>query len=140
MRECLDLFTSRMVGGPSTGRQQLEDGETHMLVEKIMSNHITKEFIKQNRITTLKIKNEGEMLSFENRKGEEVKKLALGVEYEGMRRDDPNVWTLNNKSFNALIDIFGKETRDWIDRIVEIKLEGSGEYEHIMVDTMRTRK
>ena len=111
-----------------------------MLVEKVMGNHITREFIKQNHITTLKVKNKGEMASFENKSGEEVKKFALGVEFEGMRRVDPNVWTLNNKSHNALIDILGNEIRDWIDKVVEIRLEGGREITSITVDTTRTRK
>ena len=52
---------------------------------------------------------------------------------------DPEKWVLNNKSRNVLIDIFGNDTKDWVNKDVEIAISGDGEYQHIVVDTLRTK-
>ena len=110
-----------------------------MLVEKVeIGNFLTAGFVRERRVTTLRVTDAGTMVTFEQ-KGRSVEKISLGIEYEGMKGEDPNTWTLNNKSRNALIDIFGNDTAKWVGRVVEINLDGSGEYEHITVDTMRTR-
>lgn len=110
-----------------------------MMVEKVdTGNFLTAQFVRDNRLTSLIIKDEGKMVTFDL-KCKTVEKISLTVDYRGRRSGDPDGWTLNNKSRNALIDIFGPDTAKWVGKEVEIKLEGSGEYEHVMVDTMRTK-
>ena len=110
-----------------------------MMLEKVaIGDHITAKFVKDRRITVLTIKNEGEYVTFEAN-GKSVERVSVDIDYQGRNDGDPGTWTLNNKSRNALIDVFGPDSSKWIGRQVEIKLDGVGEYEHITVDTMRTR-
>lgn len=112
-----------------------------MLVEKVKDgSYITREFVEERQITLFTIENEGEIVTFEREKGGSVEKISLGVSYEDQRDDDPKTWTMNNKSRNAIIDLFGSETKNWVGRKVEIKIEGSKEYRHIAVDMIRTRR
>ena len=105
------------------------------------SNNIKVAFVLQNRITTLTIEDEGELKIYEPKnEGERPKeRLNIGVSYQGKRDDDPDRWSMNNKSRNALIDIFGDDTRNWVGKNIEITISGQGEYQHIVVDTMRTK-
>ncbi len=103
-----------------------------------MRNHLTAKFVQENRITAITITSEGEYVKFDQN-GKEVEKISLGIEYGGQRSDDPKNWSLNNKSRNALIQIFGEDTAQWIGKTVELKIEGAGEYTHVMVDTLRTK-
>ena len=110
----------------------------NMMLEKVATgDHVTAQFVKDRRITVLTIQSEGKFVTFETN-GKSVERVSLDVDYQGRADGDPNTWTLNNKSRNALIDTFGPDSTKWVGRQVEIKLDGVGEYEHIMVDTMRT--
>ena len=81
------------------------------------------------------------MVTYEPKKDGETAstKLVLGVSYEGQGKEDPQKWSLNNKSRNALIDIWEDDTANWVGKTVEIALSGDGEYKHIIVDTLRTK-
>ena len=140
-QECMDVYMACYIDEcPSAGYSTVGGGdEKGMLVEPVpIGNHLTAKFVQENRITAITITNEGEYVKFEQN-GKEVEKISLGIEFNGRRSDDPATWTLNNKSRNALITIFGKDTADWIGKTVELKIEGMGEYTHITVDTLRTK-
>ena len=109
------------------------------MLEKVATgDHIKAQFVKDKRITTITIRSEGKFVTFEAN-GKSVERLSFDIDYQGRTDADPSTWTLNNKSRNALIDAFGPDSTKWVGRQVEIKLDGAGEYEHITVDTMRTR-
>ncbi len=114
-----------------------------MKVEKgnIGGNNLKVEFIQERKITSLKITDEGEMVTYEAKKeGDKAStKLVVGVSYEGQGKEDPNRWSLNNKSRNALIDIWGDDTENWVGKTVEITISGDGDYKHIIVDSLRTK-
>ena len=95
----------------------------------------------EKKLTKLKITNEGEMKTYEADKDSDksTTKLLIGISYEGQKDGDPTHWSMNNKSRNALIDIWGDDTADWMGKEAEIQLEGTGEYRHIVVDTLRTK-
>lgn len=97
--------------------------------------------VVEKKITSLKITDEGEMRTYEAEKegDKSSTKLVIGVLYEGMTDTDPHQWSMNNKSRNALIDIWGDDTTEWVGKTVEIQLEGTGEYRHITVDSLRTK-
>lgn len=99
------------------------------------------EFVQERKITSLKITDEGEMVTYDAKKEGEspVTKLVIGVLYEGQKDEDPKRWGLNNKSRNALIDIWGDDTENWIGKTAEISISGDGDYKHIIVDTLRTK-
>ena len=107
-------------------------------------NYLKHKFVTEEGITALKIENAGNDVEFTNtnKKGEEVTvhKWQLDVSYDGQKEGYPNVWTMNNTSFNACIDLFGDETEKWIGKIVENTIGGEGEMKHIKVDTVRSKK
>jgi len=95
----------------------------------------------EKKLTRLKITDEGEMKTYEGEKegDKSSTKLVIGISYEGQKQGDPDKWSMNNKSRNALINIYGDDTETWIGKEPEIQLEGTGEYRHIVVDTLRTK-
>ena len=118
-------------------------GGDSMRVEKGSTggNNLKVEFIEERKITSLKIVDEGNMVTYEAKNADEKSntRLVIGVNYEGRKDGDPDRWSLNNKSRNALIDIWGDDTKNWIGKTAEIALSGDGEYRHITVDILRTR-
>jgi len=118
-------------------------GGDRMKVEKgnTGANTIKVEFVLEKKITSMKIKDEGEMVTYEAKKaGDSAStKLVIGVSYDGQSDGDPTKWSMNNKSRNALIDIWGDDTNDWIGKTAEISTSGDGEFKHIVVDTLRTK-
>ena len=118
-------------------------GGDRMKVEKgnTGGNNLKVEFVHEKKITSLKIKDEGEMVTYEAKKeGDSPStKLVIGVSYTGQKDGDPNKWSMNNKSRNALIDIWGDDTENWIGKTAEISTSGEGEFKHIVVDTLRTK-
>ncbi len=107
-------------------------------------NYLKHKFVTEKGVTALKIDNAGIEVDFinTNKKGEEVviHKWQLEVSYDGQKEGDPNIWTMNNTSFNACLDLFGDETEKWIGKTVEITIGGDGEMKHIKVDTVRSKK
>ena len=124
----------------------IRGGDSMTKVEKKSEggNYLKREFVEQREITSLKIETEGESVEFENKdKNGEMKKVSkwqIGVSYDGQKDDDPNVWTMNNTSFNACIDLFEDDTAKWIGKTVDITIGGEGEMKHIKVDVVRSKK
>ncbi len=118
-------------------------GGDRMKVEKgnTGGNNLKVEFVHEKKITSLKIEDEGEMITYEAKKeGDSPStKLVIGVSYNGQSDGDPNKWSMNNKSRNALIDIWGDDTAEWVGKTAEISIAGEGEFKHIVVDTLRTK-
>ena len=117
-------------------------GETMELEEpQVGTNRLKADFIESRKIVALKILDEGKMMTFssKNNPNEKSTKPVFEVDYEGKTNDDPNQWALNGKSQKSLMDVWGKETKNWIGKTAEIKLEGTGEYKHIAVDEIRTK-
>jgi len=128
-------------------RNIIQGGDRMPIVEKKSEggNYLKRKFVETRGVTSLKIANSGEEISFDikdNSTGEPktVKKWQLKVSYDGQKEDDPNLWTMNNTNFNACFDLFGKNTDDWVGKTVEITLGGEGEMKHIKVDVVRSKK
>ena len=115
-------------------RMKIEKGSTG-------GNNLKVDFVTERKITSLKIIDEGEMVTYQPKNDSEKAstKLVVGVNYDGKSDGDPDKWSLNNKSRNALIDIWGDDTTNWIGKIAEISISGEGEFKHIVVDTLRTK-
>jgi len=128
--------TNNMLGGG--------DNMTKVERKSEGGNYLKQQFVTANFITALKIENAGSSVEFTNtdKKGNDVtvSKWQVEVSYEGQKEGDPNVWTMNNTSFNAVLDLFGDETEKWIGKVVEITIGGEGEMKHIKVDSVRSRK
>ncbi len=118
-------------------------GGDRMKVEKgnTGGNSLKVADVMEKKLTKLKITDEGEMKTYEGEKegDKTTTKLLIGISYEGQTKSDPSQWSMNNKSRNALIDIWGDDTEEWIGKEAEISLSGDGEFKHIVVDTLRTK-
>lgn len=100
-------------------------------------------FAEERNITKFKITNEGEYVTYEPKEGSNdkaVRRFQIGVKYSGIKEGDPKTWGVNNKNLNALIDIFGTDTKQWIGHLVEISYAGDGEFRYIQVDAIRTKE
>ncbi len=100
-------------------------------------------FVKEHGILELIIDDarETKEVSFEGKDGKPDQiKLQVHVKYDAVGKEDPTVWTMNNKCKNALIDAFGDDTDKWVDKPIPISLGGEGEMTHILVDSLRIKK
>ena len=86
-----------------------------MIVEK-SGMYLNGEFVKQNSVTKIKILNEPKTVATEF--GE---KLQCDAECNDSAKSTRK-WSINNTSKNALIDLYGKDTKKWIDQTVDIDL------------------
>ncbi len=145
---CGECFTGIENGKKIAEERGLYDpnktrGGDRMKVEKGSTggNNLKVDFVIEKKITSLKITDEGEMVTYQPKTESEKPstKLVIGVNYDGKKDGDPDKWSLNNKSRNALIDIWGDDTSDWVGKTAEISISGEGEYKHIVVDTLRTK-
>lgn len=103
-------------------------------------NFLKIKFVKENKITELQITDARtiEEVTFPGKDGKpDTKKIQCEVSYKDQGKEDPNVWTMNNKSRNALIDAWGDDTDNWVAKTIPITLGGTDEYEHFLVDSMR---
>lgn len=118
-------------------------GGDNMQIEKgnIGGNTLKVADVVEKKLTKLKITNEGEMKTYDAEKAGDktTAKLVIGIFYEGQKDGDPINWSMNNKSRNALIDVWGDETSKWVGKEAEISISGEGEYKHIVVDVLRTK-
>jgi hypothetical protein len=106
-------------------------------------NYLKASFVKEHKITEVQIPDAREIteVTFEGRDGKpDTTKLQVPVMYNGQGKEDPSTWTLNNKSKNALVDAFGEDTDDWINKKIPITIGGQGDMTHILVDTLRIEK
>ena len=113
-----------------------------MEVEKVSEagDFLKAKFIVEHKITELKITDARsvEIVTFEGKDGKpEQKKIQVEVSYASQGKEDPKKWTMNNKSRNVLIDAWGKNTDDWINKKIPITIAGEGEMTHILVDKLR---
>ena len=100
-------------------------------------------FVKEHRITELQIPDARDVTehTFEGKDGKpDQTKLQVPVTYKDQGKEDPSIWTLNNKSKNALIDVWGEDTDNWINKKIPITIGGQGDMTHILVDSMRIEK
>lgn len=110
-------------------------------VEKVAEGgaFLKAKFVKEHKITELKIDDARtfKFVEFEGKDGSKQEKLQCEVIYNGQGKEDPNTWTMNNKSRNALIDAWGTDTDNWVNKVIPITIAGEGEMQYIMVDSMR---
>jgi hypothetical protein len=113
-----------------------------MQVEKVSESgdFLKAKFVESNKITELQITDARtiEIVTFEGKDGKaDQQKVQCEVTYSGQGKEDPFKWTMNNKCRNALIDAWGTDTDNWVNKKIPINLGGDGEMRHILVDTMR---
>ena len=114
-----------------------------MQVEKTAEGEYLKaEFVKANKITELKLDDAKSMkyVTFPGKDGKPDQiKLQGTIIYSGQGKEDPNTWTMNNKCKNALVDAWGEDTDEWINKPIPITIGGEGTMTHILVDSLRIK-
>ncbi len=103
-------------------------------------DYLKAEFVKEHKITELQITDARTIkeVSFEGKDGKPAQvKIQCDVTYKDQGKEDPSSWTMNNKCKNALIEAWGDNTDNWVNKKIPIQLGGSGSMEHILVDSMR---
>jgi len=113
-------------------------------VEKVAEggDYLKAGFVKEHKITELKIDDARtiELHTFDGKDGKpDQTKIQCHVVYNGQGKEDPATWTMNNKCRNALIEAWGEDTDNWVNKVIPITLGGSGEMMHILVDAMRIK-
>ena len=77
------------------------------------SNYVDAEYIKENKIDSLKIIDEP--VYVETKFGEKLQ-CKVRVKNEEM------LWTMNNTSKDTLIDQYGEDTKDWVLATIPIEV------------------
>jgi len=97
--------------------------------------------VQEMKLTTLKILDEGEMVTYEPQKeGDKAStKLVLGVSYEGQTDDDAQKWAMNDTTRNICIGLWGDDTVAWVNKEPEITISGEGDFKYITIDVLRTK-
>lgn len=118
-------------------------GGDRMKVEKdaIGGDFLRAAYVKEHKIPELLIISDAEIAKFKDKQGVETEKLQFKIQYEGYQENKgmPDIWTLNGKSKNALIDAWGDDTDAWKGKPIPIGISGEGEYLHIKVDEIRIK-
>lgn len=94
-------------------------GEMRKMQVEYSEKYLKADYIRENKITSLKILNEGEMET-----GQYGQKLCLRVLTNGIKFK----WTLNATNKDNLIKLFGRETTEWTGKEVKIgtKIQDNG--------------
>ena len=111
-----------------------------MKAEKAESNFLKAAFVEKYKITELQITNKDSIHfhTFEGKDGKpDTIKIQCEITYKGQEEGTPSEWTMNSKCRNAIIDAWGEDTDNWVDKVIPINLAGEGEMRHILVDTLR---
>ena len=74
------------------------------------------EYVKEKGLIELKITNEAQKIDTDF-----GKKVECKVSYNGQGKDDPDTWTMNNTTAKLMQSNFGKDSKDWIDKIIPIE-------------------
>lgn len=106
---------------------------------KSANSYLKPEFVKANGVRKLLILEEMQIRESQYEGKEPEKKLTGKVQcqIEGLPE---KTWSMNWTSANALIKLFGKETKDWKNKLVQILVMPVSGHESILVDEMGTKE
>jgi len=99
------------------------------------SDFINAQFVTDNKLDSVQIVSDVEVSAskFDEKKTQHV----VSINYQGWIKGSPSKWKLPASAINALIDKYGDETSNWVDKKVPITLAGDGQYKHVTVDKLR---
>ena len=86
------------------------------VVKKQLGDYINGEFLKDNKIDLLTISTIPVMTS--SSFGD---KLECSVTYTGFAQGKPYKWSMNTTCRNQLIDKYGENTDDWLNKIIPVE-------------------
>jgi hypothetical protein len=106
------------------------------IIEKQLSEYLKGDYVKEKGIQSLKILTEAK----DSDSKDFGVKLECNVSYDNMVKDAPYIWSMNKTSRNVLIDFFGKDTKNWIGRIVPVETAVTEKGRAIHVDVVELKK
>lgn len=86
------------------------------LVKKQLGEYINGEFLKDSKIDLLTISTIPELKT-----GTYGDKLECSVTYQGFAQGKPYKWGMNTTCRNQLIDKYGENTDDWLNKTVPVE-------------------
>lgn len=99
------------------------------------SDFINAQFVQDSKLDKLRIASDVELSKskFDETKTQHV----VDISYEGWAKGSPSKWKLSANAINTLIDKYGDETKNWVDKEVPITLAGEGQFKYVTVDKLR---
>ncbi len=111
-----------------------------VIVEKTESPYFKGEFANERTVTEVIYITEPTEVEKEF-EGEKSMKVSGTIEYEGMKKGDPNIFELNNTSKNTIIGILGPDTSKWMGvRLPIVSSIGGNKKWQILIDGARLKK
>jgi len=118
-------------------KNRILGGEKMVQIERPQETaYLKATYIVENKISELKFTSEPDYVETEF-EGTKTDKMQGEVIYNNKKKSDPHLWTLNKTSTIALFDVFGKDTKTWMDKPIPITVTGEGKTAAIMVDKIR---
>ena len=113
-----------------------------MKVEKSETNFLTGKFAQEHEVDEITIKEEF-VFKTQEFDGKETTRLTGGVEVNG-NEPGQKIWSMSATNQNIVIDIFGDDTKLWIDKKFAINVPKvntpKGMQFSVQVDDRRTKK
>lgn len=111
-----------------------------VIVEKSESEFFKGEFANLRSITEVMFITEPHEIE-KDFEGKKEYKVSGRIEYEGQTKNDPYTFDLNNTSKNTLIEILGKDTKNWMGIPLPINSTiGGNKKWQILIDGPRLKK
>jgi hypothetical protein len=104
-------------------------------IEKQTGEYLKGDFVKDRDIRELQIVSTP--MDVESQFGT---KLQCDVTFAGQTKEDPFKWTLNKKSRNILVEYFGTNDADWVNKTVPIESAPTEKGRAIYVDEAKLKK
>lgn len=104
-------------------------------IAKQTGEYLKGDFVKDRNITEFQIISEPKDVD-----SDFGRKLQCEVTFPGQEKEDPFKWTLNKKSRNILVDYFGTNSENWMNKTVPIESAPTEKGRAIYVDEARLKK
>ena len=103
------------------------------------SDYIKGKWCYEKNIRHLKIVSEGGYVDSKDFNQNPVRKLEIGVAVEDAGTIKNKKWQPNNKALGVLTKLFGKDSKNWVNKKLKINLSPYKDTYSIEVDEMDTR-
>ena len=107
--------------------------------EKATTEYLKPRFVKENAVRRLLLLEEMQLVESQYEGKEPETKLTGKVQCQILSKAE-KVWSMNWTSANSLIKLFGKDTKEWKGRTIQILVMPVSGHESILVDEMGTEE
>jgi len=99
------------------------------------SDYVSAQFVEDNKIDAIKIVSDVEM--GKSKFDESKTQYVVSINYRGWVKGSPSKWKLSANAINILIDKYGDETANWVDKEVPVTIAGQGQFQYVTIDKIR---